>query len=153
MPTTSEPHANAAPPYFQVGILVQDLDAARDELGRALGLTFGETLERTNGPWTIRVCFALQGPPYLELIEGPPGSPWDNGGVSRIDHIGCWTPDIEASKAKLAEEGFSLELDGSQYGGLFSYHRGPASGLRVELLDASGEDAFYERWGIEPPSA
>jgi hypothetical protein len=152
MPSTTEPRRNA-PPYFQVGVLVEDIEAAREELGRALGLTFGEIVDRQNGEWLIRVCFALDGPPYLELIEGPPGSPWEAVGGSRIDHIGCWTPDIGAGKDHLAREGFALELDGSTYGGKFSYHRGPKSGLRVELLESSGEAAFYERWGLEPPAA
>jgi hypothetical protein len=153
MTSTTGTHTNIEQPHFQVGILVEDLDAAREELGRAIGVTWGEIVERQNGEWKIRVCFALEGPPYLELIEGPAGSPWEATGGSRIDHIGCWTPDIEASKQQLAADGFALELDGSKYGGKFSYHRGPRSGLRVELLESSGKDAFYERWGLEPPSA
>jgi Glyoxalase/Bleomycin resistance protein/Dioxygenase superfamily len=153
MTTPPAAHSAIENPYFQVGVLVEDIEAAREELGRALGVTWGDIVERQNGDWNIRVCFALEGPPYLELIEGPPGSPWEAVGGSRIDHIGCWTPDIEASKQQLADDGFALELDGARFGGKFSYHRGPKSGLRVELLESTGKDAFYERWGLEKPSA
>ncbi len=138
-------------PFFQVGLLVQDLEGARTELAEALGVSWSDIVERRIAEWTIRVCFATEGPPYLELIEGPPGSPWDATAGSRIDHIGYWADDLEAGKRRLDEAGLALEVDGSSYGGVFTYHRGRTSGLRVELIDASGRTAFYERWGLEPP--
>ena len=140
-------------PYFQVGVLVEDLEAAREELGEALGLTWSEIVDRENGGWKIRVCFALQGPPYLELIEGPVGSPWEATGGSRIDHIGYWADDLETSKRQLDAAGLTLEVDGAKHGGVFTYQRGTRSGLRVELIDASGRKAFYERWGLDDPEA
>jgi hypothetical protein len=140
-------------PYFQVGVLVEDLEAAREELGNALGLEWSDIVVREIDEWTIRVCFAKQGPPYLELIEGPAGSPWEATGGSRIDHIGYWADDLESSKHRLDAAGLALEVDGAAYGGVFTYHRGRKSGLRVELIDAGGRAAFYERWGLEPPSA
>jgi hypothetical protein len=138
-------------PFFQVGVLVRDIEAARVELGAALGLDWSDVVVREVDEWTIRVCFCRQGPPYLELIEGPPGSPWDCGGASRIDHIGLWSESLDDAKQSIAEQGLALEVDGSRLGGRFTYHRGVASGLRVELLDASGREAFYERWGLTPP--
>jgi hypothetical protein len=141
------------PPFFQVGVLVQRIDEARDELQRALGITFGEIVDRDTGEHQIRVCFSLEGPPYLELIEGPPGSPWDASAGSRIDHIGYWTPEIDAAKRALDREGLELEVDGTAAGGVFTYHRGRSSGLRVELIDGATQPAFYARWGLEPPAA
>ncbi len=139
-------------PFFQVGVLVTDIEAARAELGAALGLDWSEVVARDVGEWTIRVCFARQGPPYLELIEGPAGSPWDCGGTSRIDHIGLWTDSLDDAKRSVTADGLALEVDGSRLGGKFTYHRGVDSGLRVELLDAAGREAFYERWGLTPPA-
>jgi hypothetical protein len=140
------------PPFFQVGILVEDIAAARDELSRALGIVWGDTVERVNGDWTIQVCFSKEGPPYLELIEGPAGSPWDSRSGSRIDHVGYWTHGIEENKRRIAAEGFDIETDGAELGTPFTYHRGRASGLRIELIDDSIRDAFYERWGLDRPS-
>jgi hypothetical protein len=136
---------------FQVGILVQDIDAARTELAAALGVRWAPTADRETEGWKIRACFSLEGPPYLELIEGPPGSPWDNGGASRIDHIGYWAPDIEQARDELAANGLDVEVDGTRSGGVFTYHRGRHSGLRVELIDAATRGAFYERWGLDDP--
>jgi hypothetical protein len=137
-------------PFFQVGVLVQDIEAARDELSAALGIIWSEIVERVNGEWTIRVCFSKEGPPYLELIEGPPGSPWDSGGASRIDHVGYWTPDLEHHKETLAANGIPVDHDGAP---LFTYQRGRASGLRIELIGSSARPAFYERWGLVDPDA
>jgi hypothetical protein len=139
-------------PFFQVGVLVKDIESARAELAASLGLDWSEVVTRDVGEWTIRVCFARQGPPYLELIEGPVGSPWDCGETSRIDHIGLWTDSLEEAKQAVMQDGLALEMDGSSLGGKFTYHRGVHSGLRVELLDASGREAFYERWGLAPPA-
>lgn len=140
-------------PFFQVGLLVKDLDAARDELGRAVGLEWGETLVREAGEWSMRTCFSLQGPPYVELIEGPPGSPWDPGELPHIDHIGFWALDIPLAKERLEREGLELEIDGSALGSAvpFSYHRSRAAGVRIELIDDSARAAFYERWQLVDP--
>ncbi len=145
--------SSVAHPYFQVGVLVEDIEAARDELGAALGLDWSDVVTREIGEWSIRVCFAKQGPPYLELIEGPPGSPWEITDGSRIDHIGFWADDLAESKQRLEAAGLPMEIDGSKFGGVFTYHRGRRSGLRVELIDGDTRAAFYERWGLEPPNA
>jgi len=136
---------------FQVGMLVQDLDAARVELARALGLTWTPTRERETLGWPIRACFSRQGPPHIELIEGPPGSPWDATAGSRIDHVGYWTDDIATDRDDLAAAGVEVEVDGTPSGAVFTYQRGRDSGLRVELIDRAGRAAFYERWGLDDP--
>lgn len=136
-------------PFFQVGVLVEDLEAAQRELANSLGLEWSETVERRNGEWTLRACFSKQGPPYLELIEGPAGSPWEATHGSRIDHIGYWADDLHSDKQRFAAAGLDLEHDGTATGAMFTYHRGRDSGLRVEFLDASGRAAFHERWGLE----
>jgi hypothetical protein len=138
-------------PYFQVGVLVEDIDAARAELGAALGLDWTDVITREIGEWSLQVCFAKQGPPYLELIEGPAGSPWEITDGPRIDHIGYWTDDLAETKQRLESAGLPMEFDGPKHGGVFTYHRGPKSGLRVELIDGDTRSLFYERWGFKPP--
>ena len=136
-------------PFFQVGVLVENLETAQEELSQALGLVWSDTVERQNGEWTLRACFSKQGPPYLELIEGPPGSPWEATHGSRIDHIGYWTDGLKAEMRGFDDAGLVLEHDGTSSGAVFTYHRGRESGLRVEFLDASGRAAFHDRWGLE----
>jgi hypothetical protein len=142
-------HSAISQPFFQVGVLVEDLEAAQQELSESLGLEWSQTVERQNGDWTLRACFSRQGPPYLELIEGPAGSPWEAVHGSRIDHIGYWAEDLEVGKDGFNEAGLAIEHDGTGSGAVFTYHRGRDSGLRVEFLDASGRAAFHERWGLE----
>jgi hypothetical protein len=136
-------------PFFQAGIVVQDIDRAMTELGAALGVTWGQPVVRTNGPYTIRAVFSTTGPPFVELIEGPAGSPWDAHGQSRLDHVGYWTDDIGAEIERLESLGLVVEADGRKIAGTpWAYLRAPESNLRVELLDSSMRDAFHQRWGL-----
>jgi hypothetical protein len=130
--------------FFQVGVIVADLDAAMKELGEALGLRWEEPRTRELGPWTIRVVFSRQGPPFLELIEGQEGSPWDTGPGDRLDHIGYWSQDLGAEQEHLIGQGLPMEIDGSGLSGPWSYHGTAHSGMRVELLDASLRDGFMK---------
>jgi len=91
---------------FQVGIFVQDLDAAMAQVGSALGLTWSEISSRElEEGGRLRVVFSKQGPPHIELIEGPPGSPWDSTAGPRIDHLGYWSDDFAAERDRLVREG------------------------------------------------
>ena len=135
--------------YFQVGVLVDDIDAAADELHRVAGLTFEAPRERQLGEWSIRNAFSVHGPPYIELIEGPPGSPWDHGGRPGLDHLGFWSPDLEADRMRLADEGIEIAADGTQLGGQWLYHRLPHSGMRTEHLDVKAQPTFYDRRSCE----
>jgi catechol 2,3-dioxygenase-like lactoylglutathione lyase family enzyme len=139
-------------PFFQAGLLVQDLDAGMAELTTALGLRFGEPKVRETAYGPMRVVFSLDGPPYVELIEGPPGSPWETTRGSRLDHIGLWTDDLGADRVRLLEQGMTIEIDGEEIAGRpYAYFRAPSTGLRIELLERSMEDGFYARWGMDDP--
>lgn len=133
--------------FFQVGVLVDDIGRAADELRRAVGLAFEAPQERRLGAWTIRTAFSLHGPPYVELIEGRPGSPWDHAGRPGLDHLGFWSPDIEADRTRLAQERLPVAVDGTELGGAWLYHRADAVGTRLEHIDVSAQAAFYGRRG------
>ncbi|WP_237104896.1 hypothetical protein [Nonomuraea sp. MG754425] len=47
----------------------------------------------------------------------------------------------------LDERGCPLDFDARPYGRPFTYHRMPALGLRVELVDVSVRPQFLSRWG------
>lgn len=131
---------------FHVGIVVADLEAARDRLGRLLDVDWGAVVsldaidvQDGNGrSLTVpnRLCYSTQ-PPYLELIEEVPGSVWTLSEDSNIHHIGFFTPDLAAESAGLGSAGCPLLLcgrSGSAAPTTFAYHRDPL-GVIVELVD------------------
>jgi hypothetical protein len=131
--------------YFQVGLLVDDIYAAADEFERATGLSFEAPVERRLGDWTILVAFSLDGPPYVELIEGPEGSPWHAAGGRHLDHLGFWSADLEAERHRLDREGIAVAIDGARLGGQWLYHHLPHTGVRIEHIDESARAAFAQR--------
>jgi glyoxalase/bleomycin resistance protein/dioxygenase superfamily protein len=135
-----------APPY-QIGIAVQQLEDAQQELTRAFGLEWEPTIEVEVAGWPLRIAHSLQGPPHLELIEGPAGSPWDATAGTRLDHLGWWAQDPDAEKQRHADDGAVVELEQPGFTPKFSYHRLPVTGLRFELVDAAAKPAYYARLG------
>jgi hypothetical protein len=149
-------------PFFQVGVIVEDIEAAMEELARAQGVRWGTVAERQYKQWKFKRVFSMEGPPFIELIEGPPGSPWDSSKGSRIDHLQWWTKDMEADSRRMQAAGAVLDTDGvkesplvapdgSEKPGIFRYFRAPRSGMRLELIDESVRADHRKRWGIEKP--
>jgi catechol 2,3-dioxygenase-like lactoylglutathione lyase family enzyme len=136
MPRPEQPSRPAIGTYYHVGLVVAEIEPAIAELERLLGLEFVEPHESTYGA-TIRVAYSRPGPPFIELIEGSPGSPWETAGAPRIDHTGYFTEDLDRDTSRLVGEGMVVEMDGREYGTPFVYLRAPRSGLRIELVDAS----------------
>ena len=135
-----------APP-FHVGIVVADLEAALDELAQVAGIEFRDLGRPQVGGWTIRVAYSVDGPPHLELIEGPPGSPWDASAGARLDHLGFWVDDLAGERARLEALGMQADLALET----FAYLRGPATHLRLELNTARMRAPLYELLGRHPP--
>jgi hypothetical protein len=85
------------PPYH-FGVVVDDVDAAMEELGRVLGLTWGRVqrkhliIDTPTGPTPTEVCYvySLDGPPYLEVIERRTGTVFEDVG---LHHIAVWCDD------------------------------------------------------------
>lgn len=134
---------------FQVGILVKNLENAMEELTQAQNVRWGAIANRQYNDWKFRRVFSMEGPPYIELIEGPPGSPWDCGGASKLEHLQWWTDDMEADTRRFLAAGLTIDTDGVKLGGPFRYFRGPATGMRYELIDSAQRARYKERWGIE----
>jgi hypothetical protein len=143
-----EPHARDQPPrqmpdYDQVGILVTDLEAAMTALGKAVGVDWTGPLERQIGPWRLRIALSRDG--RLELVEGEAGSPWDSSAGSRIDHLAYFVEDLPTHQRRLTDAGFPLAIDGNEFGGQWSYHETAEAGMRIELVDASQREGYFER--------
>jgi hypothetical protein len=139
--------------FFQVGIVVSDLEAAMQQLTAAVGLTWGAPRASEMGPWKYRLAFSHQGPPHVELIEAPAGSPWQPDGPSamRIDHLQWWSQDLEADTERLLRTGVTVDVDGiGKYNHPFRYFRLP-DGLRIELISSAEglREKYRQLWRID----
>jgi hypothetical protein len=130
--------------YHHFGISVADMDGAMRELGTVLGLSWNEPMAVDVGPWPIRVVYSREGPPFVELVEAPEGSPWRAARTGSqetrafIHHFGYWSSDIVADRRQLERQGLPVELDGADFDKpYFTYHRGRETGVCVELIDTS----------------
>ena len=88
-------------PFYHVGILVADFDAAVEKFSSIFGITFAPpmdapvTMQGVDGPFDVHVkaTYSLEGPPFIEIMEGTPGD-----GIFGLDqgegvhHLGVWTP-------------------------------------------------------------
>ena len=133
---------------FHTGIVVDDLVAAKEELGEQFGVTWheggGEVLLVTgDGAATTKTAYVLskEGPHHLELVQSVAGTlytPAPPGTAGpRAHHLGYWTDDVRAASAALEAQG--LPLDTSMCFGsadappICAYHRA-GDGFFVELV-------------------
>ena len=84
-------------PFFHVGILVRDVEAARADFTATLGVEFEpvHSQQIATGE-TTRFCYSLQGPPYLELVEMTGTGSWSPDQPEGFHHIGVSDPSVPA---------------------------------------------------------
>jgi hypothetical protein len=89
-------------PFYHVGILVEDLDAAMARFAEALGVTFAPVME---GPvrlrsgddeteFVMKATYSHQGPPHIELIQGREDGIFSLSAGERMHHLGCWSAEF-----------------------------------------------------------
>jgi hypothetical protein len=100
---------------WHTGIVVDDLAAAKDELGAALGVTWfeggGEVRLRTGDEVrSVRTSYALSqdGPHHVELCQSVAGTLWTVAPPGQVHHLGWWTEDVVATSAALEAEGLPV---------------------------------------------
>lgn len=138
--------------FYHLCFIVPDLARAMAELERGLGVQWSEVCAGKLEPWEYEIVFSRQGPPFFELIKGPPGSPWDSSTGARCDHIGYWSRDINRDRDELAERGLPIDFDACPFGSSFAYHRLDSIGIRAELVDQSAQPSFRGTWAPSSPS-
>lgn len=116
------------------------------DFSHASGVEWAEPVARSLGEWDYRIVFSSGGAPFIELIEGPAGSPWDGTGGARFDHLGYWSTDFEQGSRRLAAHGMPEEFSGCPHGRPFVYHRVDSLGTKIELIDAGQQAGFLEQW-------
>ncbi len=141
---------------YHQGVRVPDLDAAMDELGAALGITWCSPQTREQAVWLpdegattlpLRFTYSAEGPQHVELLEGPPGSIWDGREQPGLHHVGLWSDDVRGETDALLAAGWTLRLaqQAPEAGyGAFTYVQ-PPSGLLVELV-WSAIKPMFDRW-------
>ena len=137
---------------FHVGIVVPDLDDARERLGALLDLRWGPIVEHPQlelrdgdgrdfvGP--LRLCYSTAFP-HIELIEELPGSVWACNEHSNLHHIGFYSDALGDDSDGLRAARCPLVLcgrDGSNAPYGFTLQRDPL-GLVIELVDATTREA------------
>lgn len=139
--TTTGPlqHTN----LFHTGIVVDDLAAAKAEMGERLGVTWFEggaevVLLSADGPRTVQSAYALsqEGPHHIELAQSVAGTIWTASAPGHAHHLGYWVDDVAAASQALVEQGaphvatVAMAVDAPP---MCAYHR-TANGLYVEVV-------------------
>jgi catechol 2,3-dioxygenase-like lactoylglutathione lyase family enzyme len=84
-------------PYFHVGILVRDVQAARADFTAKLGVEFEPVHSQPIATGeTTRFCYSMQGPPYLELVEMTGTGSWSPEQPEGFHHIGVSDSSVAA---------------------------------------------------------
>lgn len=139
---------------YHLGIVVPDIDRGMEEIGRRFNVTFPPhlpievdlTVGRREFHLSTRFVYSREGPPYIELFQGVPDSPFalprDGSG---IHHLGIFVDDMAAEVARLKALGTELELhdigiDGQPRGVAFFN----SLGVRQELV--SSESRTGLKW-------
>jgi catechol 2,3-dioxygenase-like lactoylglutathione lyase family enzyme len=130
-------------PFFHVGILVRDVEAARADFTAKLGVEFEPVhSQKVATGETTRFCYSLQGPPYLELVEMTGAGSWSPEQPEGFHHIGISDPSVPA-RCTAFGDGVDLIAPGDD--GSPRVVLTPADalhGVRVEYFDAAVATQF-----------
>jgi catechol 2,3-dioxygenase-like lactoylglutathione lyase family enzyme len=135
-------------PFFHVGVLVRDIDQAAADFGRILGLRFEpvRSAPLVSGE-TMRFCYSLQGPPYLELVQMAATSLgiWGPEQAEGLHHLAFADPDVPGSCAAFG--GQADTVVGGEGGSPRVIFTRPEAlhGIRVEYLQSAMVTATFER--------
>ncbi len=136
------------------GVVVPDLAEGMAEYTRVFGTTWPDplTLERdfrlgdgTVFGASLRVVYSREGPPWVEMMQEIPGTPWTAVSPAGVHHVAVWSDDIVGDSRELVAAGAVLELtyDGPEPVQGFAYHR-LVNGTRFELVDVSLRSGIEE---------
>ena len=131
-------HAN----LFHTGIVVDDLAAAKEQLGALLGVTWFEgggdvRVITDDGARTARAAYALsrEGPHHVELAQSVEGTLWTASAPGHAHHLGYWVDDVATASAELARLGsprIATIAAADEAPPMCAYHQ--ANGLYVEIV-------------------
>lgn len=143
---------------YHTGIRVPDLDAAMDEMGEAMGVTWAKPqFNPAQAIWTpdggqqslpLKFVYSAEGPQHIELLEGPAGSVWDGREDPGVHHLGLWVDDVTAETQRCVDLGWTViaasKSPGEGYGS-YTYVQ-PPSGPIIELVWSAMLPRFETWW-------
>lgn len=140
---------------FHIGITTDDLHTSMHSLGELLGVSWTEptatsdVFHAVDGSAQPRPlsCISREGPIYVDLIQGKPGTIWEAAAWPRVHHFAYWTDDLVGDIERLAEQGWRLELTRPDADGRptqFAYLI-REDGFRLELIDDVGRADYTAR--------
>ncbi len=128
---------------FHTGIVVDDLAAAKAELGAQLGVTWFEggadvVLITDDGVRSVRSAYALakEGPHHVELTQSVPGTVWTAASPGHAHHLGYWVDNVAEASAALISLGsprVATVAMAENAPPMCAYHR-TGNGLYVEVV-------------------
>ena len=130
-------------PFFHVGILVRDVEAARADFTAQLGMEFEPVHSQkiTTGE-TIRFCYSLQGAPYIELVEMTGTGSWSPEQPEGFHHIGVSDPSVPARCAAFGNRVEVIAPGDDDVPRVVLTHPQALHGIRVEYFDATTAAQF-----------
>jgi hypothetical protein len=130
-------------PFFHVGILVRDVEAARADFSVKLGVEFEPVRsQRIATGETTRFCYSLPGPPYLELVEMTGTGSWSPDQPEGFHHLGSSDPGVAARCAAFGD-GVDLIAPADDGSPLVALTPAEAlHGVRVEYFNAAVATQF-----------
>ena len=136
-------------PFFHVGVLVRDIDQAAEDFGQTLGLRFEpvRSAPLVTGE-TMRFCYSLAGPPYLELVQMADTSLgiWGPDQGEGLHHIAFADPDVPGTCAAFGGQADTVVGGGAGGSPRVIFTRPEAlHGIRVEYLQSAMVTATFER--------
>lgn len=139
---------------YHVGIVVEDLDAAKAQLSGLFGYVWGSPMggsvlvrQRSGtGELDLRLVYSVT-EPRVELVQQIAGTVWEPAAGSGVHHLGYWSDDVAADATRLEAAGYAHEASGVGADGapMWGYYRGP-TGPRIELVSRSLEPAMSALW-------
>jgi hypothetical protein len=139
---------------FHVGVVVDDLESALDELADLFGyrwcppMALPMPVVLPSGEQTVDLRFTYSvTTPHVEVIQVIPGTLWVPVDGSGIHHLGYWSDDVGADAARLADRGYAMEATGVQPDGTpyWAYYRSPI-GPRIELVSRQVQAGLEQYW-------
>src|SRR3954467_8403674 len=134
-------------PFFHVGFIVPDLDAAMEELHVALGIEWRAPIDAivpllgADGVVEANVysVYSEGGAPAVGLVQSVPGTPLAGSGGVSFHHLGFWTDRLADSSHDLDAHGWrcaATVASPENRPSPFALQRSP-HGFYVELFDTA----------------